>query len=89
MAIGVRRKSEVVDHTVPFRGDMKLFWNVSNWQASCEWHHNSIKPQLEREWTRGLIGANDLRLDSERAKELTRSKHRPAIGLDGFAIPGT
>jgi len=30
----------VVDHIVPHRGDLKLFWRRSNWQALCTTHHN-------------------------------------------------
>ena len=30
----------VVDHIVPHRGDMELFWNVENWQALCASCHN-------------------------------------------------
>jgi 5-methylcytosine-specific restriction enzyme A len=31
----------VVDHIVPHRGDMELFWDVTNWQSLCEHHHNA------------------------------------------------
>lgn len=31
----------VVDHIVPHRGDMRLFWDRSNWQALCETCHNA------------------------------------------------
>lgn len=34
------RASVVTDHIVPHRGDMKLFWDRSNWQALCEGCHN-------------------------------------------------
>ena len=30
----------VVDHVIPHRGDMKLFWDVSNWQALCRECHD-------------------------------------------------
>lgn len=30
----------VVDHIVPHKGDMKLFWDSSNWQSLCGQHHN-------------------------------------------------
>ena len=29
-----------VDHIIPHRGDMKLFWDVSNWQPLCHSHHS-------------------------------------------------
>ncbi|MCP4748105.1 MAG: HNH endonuclease [Desulfobacteraceae bacterium] len=31
----------VVDHKIPHRGDMRLFWNSNNWQALCEGCHNA------------------------------------------------
>lgn len=30
----------VVDHIVPHKGDMKKFWDRSNWQALCATCHN-------------------------------------------------
>ena len=38
----------VVDHIVPHRGDMKLFWRRSNWQPLCASCHSSHKQRLER-----------------------------------------
>ena len=29
-----------LDHIIPHRGDMKLFWDESNWQALCESCHD-------------------------------------------------
>lgn len=40
--------AHVVDHRIPHRGDMKLFWDKSNWQALCSHCHNSRKQRLER-----------------------------------------
>lgn len=37
---GVTEASTVVDHIIPHRGDRKLFWDKSNWQALCETCHN-------------------------------------------------
>ncbi|TES51699.1 HNH endonuclease [Halalkalibacterium halodurans] len=33
-------KATVVDHIVPHRGDKKLFWDESNWQALCKKCHD-------------------------------------------------
>ena len=33
-------KATVVDHIVPHRGDQKLFWDQSNWQALCKSCHD-------------------------------------------------
>ena len=30
----------VVDHIIPHRGDMTLFWDRENWQPLCACHHN-------------------------------------------------
>lgn len=38
----------VVDHKVPHRGDQKLFWDRSNWQALCSTHHSRDKQREER-----------------------------------------
>ena len=88
-AIGVRRKAELVDHIVPHRGDQIRFWNSNNWQASCGWHHNSVKAELERRFEARKIPASELHLQSATAVKLTRERHRPAIGVDGFPIAGT
>lgn len=39
--------ANVVDHIVPHRGDMKLFWDVNNWQSLCESCHSSVKQREE------------------------------------------
>lgn len=33
-------RATVVDHIVPHRGDQKLFWDQSNWQALCKPCHD-------------------------------------------------
>lgn len=30
----------VVDHIIPHKGDMKLFWDRNNWQPLCKRHHD-------------------------------------------------
>ena len=48
-ACGCGRVADMVDHIVPHRGDMKLFWRRSNWQpmasSPC---HSSRKQAQER-----------------------------------------
>lgn len=39
--------AEVVDHTVPHRGDMSLFWNEKNWQSLCKHCHDVHKQRAE------------------------------------------
>ena len=37
---GIATPATVVDHIVPHRGDQKLFWDKSNWQALCKKCHD-------------------------------------------------
>lgn len=30
----------VVDHIIPHKGDMQLFWDKGNWQSLCKTHHD-------------------------------------------------
>lgn len=71
-ALGLVEPTTLVDHTVPHKGDDALFWDRGNWQASCAWHHSTIKQILERRYEAGEIDAAELRLDSETAKKLGR-----------------
>ena len=41
-------QATVVDHRIPHRGDMTLFWDESNWQSLCATHHSSDKQREER-----------------------------------------
>ena len=40
MQKGKYTKATVVDHIIPFRGDMKLFWDRNNWQPLCKPCHD-------------------------------------------------
>ncbi|MDQ0027745.1 5-methylcytosine-specific restriction endonuclease McrA [Variovorax paradoxus] len=50
----------VVDHKVPHRGDLELFWDWDNYQSLCKFHHDSTKKVIEAgkklRWTIGLDG---------------------------------
>ena len=39
--------ASVVDHKIPHRGDMVLFWDRSNWQSLCKPHHDIEKQREE------------------------------------------
>jgi 5-methylcytosine-specific restriction endonuclease McrA len=39
--------AQVVDHVTPHRGDMKLFWDKTNWQSLCQTHHSRDKQREE------------------------------------------
>lgn len=34
------RPATLVDHIIPHKGDMKLFWDESNWQGACKRCHD-------------------------------------------------
>lgn len=40
MRQGKYTKATDVDHIIPHRGDLVLFWDQSNWQALCHSHHS-------------------------------------------------
>ena len=86
-AIGKRVATEVVDHVEPHKGDQVKFWNTALWQPACRWHHDAIKPLLERMFEQGEIVLSELWLNSPTAIRL--SKRRPApqtIGKDGWPV---
>lgn len=41
LEMGAYVSATVVDHIVPHKGDMQLFWDRNNWQALCASCHNS------------------------------------------------
>ncbi|MBN8972933.1 MAG: HNH endonuclease [Rhizobiales bacterium] len=73
----------VVDHVLPHRGDMDLFWDATKWQPACDFHHNVVKQQLEHLFDRGAIAEADLWLNSARAIAISR-RERSATGADGW-----
>lgn len=38
--LGRLTPATVVDHVIPHKGDMVLFWQEENWQSLCARHHN-------------------------------------------------
>jgi 5-methylcytosine-specific restriction endonuclease McrA len=50
-ACGCGRVANMVDHIIPHRGDMKLFWSRSNWQplASSPCHNSRKQSQESRQ----------------------------------------
>ena len=45
---GLVKAANVVDHIIPHRGNLTLFWDMTNWQSLCKQHHDSDKAMLER-----------------------------------------
>lgn len=53
---GVVCAATVVDHKVPHKQDLKLFWDRKNWQPLCKPHHDRDKQRLEKSGT--VIGCS-------------------------------
>ena len=66
--------TEVTDHVIPHKGDQALFWDHDNWQPACGWHHDVVKQRLEALFEQGKATRADLRLDSEKAKQISREQ---------------
>lgn len=47
-ACGCGRPADTVDHKIRHRGDQRMFWDRSNWQAMNSHCHNTKKQRAER-----------------------------------------
>jgi 5-methylcytosine-specific restriction enzyme A len=47
---GVVTAAEVVDHRIPHKGDMRLFWDRTNWQPLCRRHHDEKTAREDGRW---------------------------------------
>jgi len=50
---GLVKIAEVVDHIVPHKGDMALFWDSDNWQPLCKPCHDRKTATEDGGWGRG------------------------------------
>ncbi len=50
---GLLKVAEVVDHIVPHKGDMALFWDSGNWQPLCKTCHDRKTATEDGGWGRG------------------------------------
>lgn len=87
-ALGRIVPATVVDHIEPHKGDQVKFWDPTNLQSACDWHHNVIKAKLEQQYASGKLQLGDLKLDSSKAIDLARLvRRRPAaVDEDGWPI---
>ncbi len=46
------KPANVVDHKTPHRGDMKVFWDKTNWQPLCTGCHSGRKQRAEKQQDR-------------------------------------
>jgi 5-methylcytosine-specific restriction protein A len=64
----------VVDHIVPHKGNMTLFWDKGNWQSLCAPCHNSTKQQIDKIGFSKTIGIDGWPTDARHPANT--SKHR-------------
>ncbi|WP_425985888.1 HNH endonuclease [Brevundimonas sp. TWP1-2-1b1] len=55
--------AQCVDHIQPHRGDLKLFWERTNWQPLCNPCHNSLKKQIESRGHHEAVGLDGFPTD--------------------------
>ena len=60
---GETAAAECVDHIVPHKGDLKLFWDRANWQPLCHSCHNRLKAQIESRGYHDHCGPDGLPTD--------------------------
>lgn len=77
--------ADLVDHVIPHRGNLLLFWDQSLWQPACYFHHNVVKQQLEAMYERGALVAADLWLNSKPAIAIT-NRCNSTVGVDGWPV---
>lgn len=58
-------KTEVVDHIVPHKGDINLFYDSSNLRSSCKRCHDSIAKKKDKQGFAPGVGKDGVPLDSE------------------------
>lgn len=66
----------VVDHIVPHRGDIELFWNKGNWQSLCGHHHNADKASMECKGYSDRIGEDGWPVDTHHPSNGGASNHQ-------------
>jgi len=54
---GMTRQATELDHIIPHKGNLELFWDESNWQGLCHDHHRGTKARMERS---GYTGGCDV-----------------------------
>jgi len=88
---GLRVPATEVDHTIPHRGSMRIFWDQTNWQALCHRCHSRktaredggfgrpVVPQRERIRMRGplTLEGQAQEVGTQTRKQTTPGKQTP------------
>lgn len=51
------RAAKEVDHIIPHKGDMQLFWDSDNWQSLCKTHHSAKTAREDGGFGRACMSA--------------------------------
>lgn len=78
-AVGWIEPTTCVDHIEPASRAPDRFWDKTNHQPSCGWHHDRVKQRLEHMLAQGQASVTDMRLNSSLAMRLTYEM-RPGAG---------
>lgn len=54
--MGRTTAATVVNHRIPHKGSLALFWDQANWESTCKPHHDSTIQSEERT---GFVKGND------------------------------
>lgn len=55
MEEGRVQSGNVVDHIIPHRGDLTLFYDETNFQTLCKRHHDGAKQRAEKGGRSGAV----------------------------------
>jgi 5-methylcytosine-specific restriction endonuclease McrA len=58
-------QATVVDHIIPHKNNLKLFWDRDNWQSLCHKCHASIKQRIENNKDVPVTGLNGWSIEEE------------------------
>jgi len=71
--LGLTVPATCPDHILAHKGDHYLMWHPGNWQSACDFCHSVVKQQLEALYAKGQATKADMRLSSEKAKNLSKN----------------
>ena len=67
LKLGQHKRATLVDHEVPHRGDVGLFWDRTNWQSLCKPCHDGPKQRQEKGGRDTSCDVNGIPLDPRHA----------------------
>lgn len=70
---GLVTVATVVDHIIPHKGDLLLFWDSNNWQSLCSPCHDRTKQQQEARGYSTAIGGDGWPLDPRHPRHMQKN----------------